>query len=352
MRRVCLLLIIAAFFFIPFRAFAQYNTENSSDKSIQLSSNASKVLRGESDLSFDLTGNGIVDENDAQAVLLCAVELIDDIDSFSSSLKNSLLGEKYLDQFSYKGPIKEGNNYISDKIRITVEEHSDVIDRAPVVYYTADILIKDINCFRTAFAYSYDKKNSKHVDDMAKENHALIAISGDFFSARKLGLVIRNGVVYRDSFSTKRDCCVLYKDGTMETFLAKQGDFSYVLGKDPYQAWCFGPSLLDEEGNTKKRFNTSVADKNPRCAIGYYEPGHYCFVVVDGRKKGHSFGIDMKHLSALFYDLGCSLAYNLDGGATAVMANSRKTINHQSSTHRGCSDIIYITYQIQSETNP
>ena len=50
----------------------------------------------------------------------------------------------------------------------------------------------------------------------------------------------------------------------------------------------------------------------------------------------------MENLSRLFYELGCSVAYNLDGGATAVMANESGMLNRQTDTDRLCSDILYI----------
>jgi exopolysaccharide biosynthesis protein len=37
--------------------------------------------------------------------------------------------------------------------------------------------------------------------------------------------------------------------------------------------------------------------KNPRSAIGYYEPGHYCFIVVDGRQNGYSDGMTLDELA-------------------------------------------------------
>ena len=134
----------------------------------------------------------------------------------------------------------------------------------------------------------------------------------------------------------------MYYDGTMDTYLANEIKASEILEKDPYQAWCFGPELLDEKGNSKTHFNTSVASNNPRAAIGYYSPGHYCFVVVDGRDKKHSYGLDMQDLSKLFEDMGCIKAYNLDGGATAVLSTAKGMINQRKNDDRECSDIIYI----------
>ena len=60
-----------------------------------------------------------------------------------------------------------------------------------------------------------------------------------------------------------------------------------------------------------------VQGLNPRSAVGYYEPGHYCFVVIDGRQPGYSKGATLMQLAQLFESLGCKEAYNLDGGKSA-----------------------------------
>ena len=82
---------------------------------------------------------------------------------------------------------------------------------------------------------------------------------------------------------------------------------------------------------------------NPRSAIGYYEPGHYCLFVCEGRSVGESvsLGLKMTELAQFFADLGCKAAYNFDGGATAIMVDAAHEISLQSQ-HRGCSDIVYI----------
>ena len=89
-------------------------------------------------------------------------------------------------------------------------------------------------------------------------------------------------------------------------------------------------------------FNSSVTSVNPRSAVGYYEPGHYCFVVVDGRQKGYSKGMTMSELSQLFFDLGCTVAYNLDGGKSAEMVFMGETVSQPFEGGRSTSDILYI----------
>ena len=50
----------------------------------------------------------------------------------------------------------------------------------------------------------------------------------------------------------------------------------------------------------------------------------------------------MGQLSELMYDLGCSVAYNLDGGATAVLATMDGVLNRRENEDRECSDIVYL----------
>ena len=85
-----------------------------------------------------------------------------------------------------------------------------------------------------------------------------------------------------------------------------------------------------------------MGGRNPRSVIGYYEPGHYCFVLVDGRRK-YSRGLTMKELSQLMYTLGCVRAYNLDGGATAHMTWLNSVINSPS-RERLVHDVICVRF--------
>lgn len=98
------------------------------------------------------------------------------------------------------------------------------------------------------------------------------------------------------------------------------------------------------DGRAKTDFVTTVAEANPRTAIGYYDPGHYCFVAVNGRGMEGSSGMTMSELAALFESLGCAAAYNLDGGQSSVMAwdNGSVTVNSPANGGRPVSDIIYI----------
>lgn len=228
------------------------------------------------------------------------------------------------------------DEYISDDIYIRITEQ----DAGYVVFYVADIYVRDIKNLRTAFANdTYGRGQRAYAWDIAVDHRAILAVNGDYYSAREDGVVIRNGVLYRETLY--QDVCVLYQDGTMETYTAEQFDLNAVQQRGAWQAWSFGPGLLDENGAAQTKFNSAVVNNNPRCGIGYFEPGHYCFVVVDGRSE-LSRGVTLAEFSLIFEQLGCKAAYNMDGGNTAVMTYGKTLVSEPSQGGRAVSDIIMI----------
>jgi len=247
-----------------------------------------------------------------------------------------LWGAKFADRFTDGEIIVTENSYRSENIAIIVEK----VEKDEVTYYVADIILRDIEYFRTAFAGgSYARGRTDDVLDMAAENGAILAITGDYYGIRDKGVVIRNGELFRSS--TFEDVLIMYYDGSMQTLTEEAFDIETVRTSGAWQAWSFGPMLLDG-GQVMREFNSNVTPPNPRSAIGYYEPGHYCFVLVDGRQEGYSIGLTLRQMSQLFFDLGCQVAYNLDGGQSAVMTLMGTIVNQPYRDGRAVSDIIYI----------
>lgn len=252
---------------------------------------------------------------------------------------NGLLKGKYADKFTSGEIIYTDTVYRSSDVCIEISEHDIKVEYVPVHYFVADIYIQDITSLRCAVSESSNNKDK--VEDLSNANGGIVATSGDYFLFHSSGLAIRNGKLYRDKLHPDQDVCVLYQDGTMETYLKGHVNLESIYAKGPYHAWSFGPSLL-ENGQPMTSFNTSVETWNPRCAIGYYEPGHYCLVLVDGRQTDYSYGLKMGDLSKLMYELGCREAYNLDGGMTAMMAFNGEIISNPCGGGRQSCDIVYV----------
>lgn len=257
-------------------------------------------------------------------------------------------GAKFADKFSQDGTVTHTENqYRSRDIYIEISTRTTQVDKGNVVYHVADIYIRNTENFKTRLAK--DKFGQGFTEDVRKltyESGGIIGLSGDMSSKTRGGIVIRNGVIYQEK--PYRDVCVLYHDGTMVTYFEKDFNMEYAKSNGAYQAWDFGPRLLDDNGEALTEFNSRVTTYNPRSVIGYFEPGHYCFVTIDGRQSA-SVGMTMQHTAQLMHDLGCRAAFNLDGGQSAVMSHNNGDgnwendfVNSPSGGGRKLSDILYI----------
>lgn len=250
--------------------------------------------------------------------------------------------KKFEEHFTDEVVITE-NSYSSPSVSISISTVT-VEEPSTTVCYVADIYVAQIENFQTYWATGeFGYYFSEDPISIARNAGAILSINGDYANNQQTGLLVRNGQLYM-SEQTYYDLCVLYQDGTMETFAADEYKVEDVLAKNPYQTWKFGPELLDDNGQPKQSFNTSseIAWENPRSGIGYYEPGHYCFIVVDGRQNGYSRGLDMTQFAQLFTDLGCKAAYNLDGGQSSVMTFNQSMYNRPYLGGRDSGDILLI----------
>ena len=122
-----------------------------------------------------------------------------------------------------------------------------------------------------------------------------------------------------------------------------------LIDEGAYQSWIFGPSLLDKDGKAKTSFLTwdYIRESHPRTAIGYYEPGHYCLLCVDGRQPDYSRGMFPEEMAKLFEKLGCKAAYNLDGGHCTFMTMKDTVVNHPYKSEHKVPDGIFIKEALQ-----
>lgn len=255
---------------------------------------------------------------------------------------SGLLGGRY-DGFSYEGTVQTEDSYRSENISIQVSAVADSETYADyIVYYVADIHVQDVELIRTAPAgKSFQAQDAGFVKKVGSRFNAVFACSGDYYVNNK-GLLIRNGELYRN-MKGKYDICVLYRDGTMRTFLPEEYEKEDIIADNPWQVWSFGPALINTDGTPRTNFGkSSIAQRNPRCVLGYYEPGHYAVVLVDGRQSRYSMGLTLQDLAQLSVDLGFKVAYNLDGGKSAVMCWQGEVYNRPQEGGRSVSDIIYI----------
>lgn len=249
-------------------------------------------------------------------------------------------------------PVLTSTTYQSQNVYINISSHwvDHGSDRADV--YVADIYVRSLDCFQRGLAGQW-KKNTAKITAISEKYGAILSMTSDSAENLDMGWVIMNGEVLRKTKNRKRDLCVLYTNGEMAVIPAGElvHDQIAALAEngDIWQTFLFGPALLDSEGRAMTEFNSTVGVHNPRSIIGYYEPGHYCFVQVDGRgtqsrvSPGRTNkGLTLTQVSQFMEELGCTAAYNLDGGQSSVMYFNGGVFSTPQNGGRKLGDVVMI----------
>lgn len=221
--------------------------------------------------------------------------------------------------------------YRSDTLTVDVTRKTTEVDKGPVTYFAAHVYTRDVDSFYSTFASNRkDGRTRTWPQEMANRYKSVIWFTGDNLiqaEAEAKGVLIRDGRVYsktRASHSlayysesqafaivnkSAMDAITLWESGTQDVF-------SFPRGSD----------LVIDGEISKGASNTT--QRNPRCALGMVEPGHYVVVVADGRQPGYSVGFKLIELAQVFVDEGCTLAYNLDGGISTSLFFLGVKLNH------------------------
>ena len=243
-------------------------------------------------------------------------------------------------------------SYVSDSSNISISTVTTGSGDSTVTYYVADVVLDDATTLRSAFANnSFGENITETTSAIAEANNAIFAINGDYYGFRDTGIVIRNGVVFRDEGA--RQGLAFYRDGTVKVYDETTTTAEQLLADGVWNTLSFGPSLLDNgevaDGIEDVEVDTNVGNhsiqgEQPRTAVGIIGTNHLVFVVVDGRSPGYSAGVTMTGLAEIMQDLGATTAYNLDGGGSSTMYFNGRLVNNPlgQTKERGTSDILYI----------
>jgi exopolysaccharide biosynthesis protein len=244
------------------------------------------------------------------------------------------------------------SSYASDTATIKIENVATGSGTDKVTYYVADVQVTDATIVRSAFADDQFGENIiANPSEIAASVKAVLAINGDYYGFRDTGIVIRNGVTFRDSGA--RQGLALYADGTMRLYDETTTSADQLIEDGVWNTLSFGPGLVDDgkvisgidQVEVDTNFgNHSIQGQQPRTGIGIVDTNHLLFVVVDGRSTGYSRGVTMPEFAQIFADLGAQVAYNLDGGGSSAMVFHDELVNNPlgKGKERGTSDILYV----------
>lgn len=86
-----------------------------------------------------------------------------------------------------------------------------------------------------------------------------------------------------------------------------------------------GPALV-RQGRTLEIRVAKSWERHPRSAIGWND-SHFFLVTVDGRQAGLSVGMTLPELAERMKELGCTEAFNLDGGGSTELLLRGRILN-------------------------
>jgi len=224
-------------------------------------------------------------------------------------------------------------------------------DADGVLYWIADIEIQDPSQLRTAAAEGFDSKGTELGSVLARRVNAVLAVDGDYYcytSNNDVHVTIRQGITFQNSLLNRpcQDVLLIDEDGDFHGIEDPQaGDIgSEINGKKIINAFYFGP-LLVNNGKIRENKDPSHMDPNQlsqRVAIA--QTGHlkYRVIVTGPHKRGSkAFKFEAwRRFVAGMDDI--QVAYNLDGGDSAVLVfNFQKINDPENRNERPLSDIVY-----------
>jgi exopolysaccharide biosynthesis protein len=245
-----------------------------------------------------------------------------------------------------------GSTYSSDGATVEISSVVTGSGDSTVTYYVADVTLTDATVLQSAFANNEFGTNIvENTSAIAEDNGAVFAINGDYYGFRDTGIVIRNGVVYRDEGA--REGLAFYRDGTVRVYDETTTSADELVAAGVWNTLSFGPAILEDgevvDGIEDVEVDTNVGNHSiqgdqPRTAVGVIDANHLVFVVVDGRSPGYSEGVTLPELADIFQDLGATTAYNIDGGGSSTLYFDGEVVNDPlgKGEERGTSDILYI----------
>ncbi len=244
------------------------------------------------------------------------------------------------------------NGYEDETIRVKIEDR----EKDGVIWHLAFIQIASPTQLRTATAAPGKLTSTKtvHVSDMAKYNHAIVALNGDNFvdKPEKTTFEYRMGQKIRNKGNRTKDVLIIDENGDFHFVLADKShskDEHTKLTRESAENWhvvqafTFGPALvMDGQVLTiSKDYGYNPNRKEPRAAIGQTGKLSYVCAIAEGR--GESAGVSQQDLAAFMAEIGCVQAFNLDGGNSAEMIFGETMYKGMpgESNERSLSDIIY-----------
>ena len=219
----------------------------------------------------------------------------------------------------------------------------------------AEVFISDPSQFRRKIAGdTFGYSAQMYASSLAAEANAVVAMNGDFYKFRSLGICVYDRVVYRCEPSL--DTCFIDSQGNMIFSYAgelkdKEAAQQFVDENDILFSLAFGPVLIDNgvpKPNLAYRIGETM-QRYSRSAIGQIGEGHYLIMTI-GHVYPYKECCILQGAQEIMMLKGCVNAYTLDGGQTAeVIWRDRPYSYVDWGVERTVSDVIYFATAVPED---
>ncbi|MBR1457565.1 MAG: phosphodiester glycosidase family protein, partial [Oscillospiraceae bacterium] len=203
---------------------------------------------------------------------------------------------------------------------------------------------------------SYGSSVQLYATQMAREANAVVAINGDFYAFRNLGVTVYQRQLYRCSPASV-DTCFFTADGDMLFAYAGQlkGESAvqqFIEDNDVLFSLAFGPVLVD--GGELREVPASypigeVDHYYSRSCVGMMDKLHYLLMTVN-YEGDYQHTCTIAQSGQYIWSKGCQKAYALDGGQTSIIVFNGGAFNRVDwDSERSMSDILYFATAVHRE---
>ena len=208
------------------------------------------------------------------------------------------------------------------------------------------IKVSHASQLRTAISKEAVGNSTSVTAEMASTKNAVVAINGEYYSQREGAVfIVKQSNVIKSSPARSLHQLIIDTNGDFHITTSRSDSESMIaqIGSSVYQGFTFGPALVvDGVATSYDDYQFDADGDNPRAAIGQIGHLEYIICAVDGRNDENK-GVTASQLADIMAQIGCTSAYNLDGGGSTSLYWHGQIINHMnySGNQREISDIVY-----------
>lgn len=203
---------------------------------------------------------------------------------------------------------------------------------------------------------SYGSSVQLYATQMARDANAVVAINGDFYTFRNLGVTVYQRQLYRCNLNAV-DSCFFTAGGDMLFAYAGQlkseaETKQFIQDNDVLFSLAFGPVLVDD-GQLKEVSPSypigEVDHYYSRSSIGQLDTLHYLLMTIN-YEGDYQHTCTIAQSGEYMFRKGCQKAYALDGGQTSIIVFRGDAYNRVDwDNERSMSDILYFATAVHQE---